>query len=123
MLHLMHLGYLVVMVGDRVASDENAAAEGLMRDVLACGQELSRALATSLKLHRTAGRFDISISAEITSAEVESIATVGFDAAAPRGEFAVADEIDAAGSIAQDGVIYLLDAFDRKMPRTKPPRH
>ena len=57
------------------------------------------------------------------SADVEAGAIVEFAAAAPRGEFAVADQIDAAGPIAQDGVIYLLDAFDRKMPRTKPPWH
>jgi hypothetical protein len=57
------------------------------------------------------------------SADVEDGATVEFDAAASRGEFAVADEIDGAGSIAQNGVIYLLDAFDSKMPRTKPPWH
>ena len=114
MLHLMHLGYLVVMVGDRVASDENAAAEGLMRDVLACGQELSPALATSLKLHRTDQEDSIfPFRLKMTSAEVESIAIVGFDTAAPHSEFAVVDEIDAAGSIAQGGVIYLLVAFDR----------
>jgi hypothetical protein len=57
------------------------------------------------------------------SADVEDGANVEFDAAASRGEFAVADEIDAAKFIAQVNVIYLFDAFDSKMPRTKPPWH
>jgi hypothetical protein len=74
---------------------------------------------------RTRGitKFDIFIATEMTSADVEAGATVEFDAAAVHGEFAVADEIDAAGFLAEDGVVYLLDAFDSKMPRTKPPWH
>jgi hypothetical protein len=57
----------------------------------------------------------------MTSADVEARATAKFDAAAVRGEFAADVGIDGAGSIAQNGMIYLPDAFDGQTRRTNPP--
>jgi hypothetical protein len=91
--------------------------------MLAFGRDVSSPFDTSDTLRRAITKFDIFIAAEMTSADVEARATAKFDAAAVRGEFAGAVGIDGAGSIAQNGVIYLLDAFDSKMPRTKPPWH
>jgi hypothetical protein len=108
------------MVADRLPFNESPVGERLMREVLTCGRALSPSFDTLLKLRRATERFDNSISAGMTSAVALAGAAGEIVAAASRGEFAVAGEIDSAGSIAQDGVIHLLDAFERRMRRTNP---
>jgi hypothetical protein len=56
----------------------------------------------------------------MTSAGVEAGATGEIDAAASLGESVVDGEIVAASSIAQDGMIYFIDAYGRQTRRTKP---
>jgi hypothetical protein len=58
----------------------------------------------------------------MTSVGVEAGASGEIVAAASRDKFAVVGEIDSAGLIAQNGVIYLFDAFEKQMRRTSPRR-
>jgi hypothetical protein len=102
------------MVADRLPFNESPVGERLMREVLTCGRALSPSFDTLLKLRRATERFDNSISAGMTSAGALAGADGKFDAAGSRGASAVGGEIDAAGSIAHDGMIYLFDAFERQ---------
>jgi hypothetical protein len=112
----MYQGYLIALVTDRLAMDGSPAAERLMGQ-LACDWALSQSFDAFLKLRLASVRFDNSVSAEMTIAGVRAGAAVDIGAATWRGEFAVACEIDAAGSIPQDRVMHLLHAFERQMRR------
>src|SRR5271156_444668 len=108
------------MGADRLPFNESPVGERLLQEMLACDWALSPSFDTLLKLRRAIERFDNSISAGMISPGAEAGAAAEIDAATSRGEFAVGGEINAAGSIAQDGVIYWVEALGKRSRRTNP---